>query len=111
MVETIRREKLDAQYRAVNTCLNLLKQCDIPKKVKLHVELQLMQIKRLLLDDGIPRPLTPHSPESDIFDTLVTDMKALKDETMETDCLVNVIGDIRCVLAGLGGTPATETSK
>ena len=40
---------MDNQYRIINQCLQLLKQSEMPTIKKLRVEIQLIQMKRLLL--------------------------------------------------------------
>jgi len=42
------------QYCIVNECLVLLKQVDMQPIKKLRIEIQLMQMKRVLLDDNFP---------------------------------------------------------
>jgi hypothetical protein len=44
---------MDSQYSIINQCLQLLTQSDMPTIKKLRVEIQLLQMKRLLLNDAI----------------------------------------------------------
>ena len=46
---------MDHQYSIINQCLQLLKQSDMPTIKKLRVEIQLIQMKRLLLNEAIPK--------------------------------------------------------
>jgi len=62
---------MNAQYRIVNECLQLLKRSDISQVKKLRVEIQLIQLKRLILKDDRPDRLTCGSCREESFDGLL----------------------------------------
>lgn len=44
---------MNSRYNLINDCLEVLRQCDIPAIPKLRLEVQLFQIKLLLLGDQV----------------------------------------------------------
>lgn len=92
---------MNDEFRAINHCLQLLKSCDIPRLLKLQVELQLIQIKTLLINDTLTSSDTT-------FQQLLTHMRALEENAAHDDNLVNVMGEIKTLLSGLDGAAAGD---
>lgn len=84
------------EYRTVNHCLELLKSCDLPRPVKLRVELQLIQLKRLLINETV-------SVGDDNWQALLAHMRTLKESAPEEEELVSVMGEIKSLITGLNG--------
>ena len=68
---------MDHQYRIVNQCLELLKQSEMPTIKKLRVEIQLIQMKRLLLNDTLPYEVKCGSCGEDVFEGLLNQMRGI----------------------------------
>jgi len=90
------------QYRIVNECLPLLKQTEIPNIKKLRIEIQLMQLKRLLLHADNPDGCC----NQDTLSALLCDLRKIRDG----GCGVDAVSDVTKRLGGIiGNFPAAET--
>ena len=89
------------QYRIVNECLPLLKQTDLPSIKKLRIEIQLIQLKRLLLHEDGDR-----SCSEDTLSQVLCDLRKMHDG----GCGVDAVSDVTKRLGGIiEGFPAAET--
>jgi len=97
---------MDNQYRIVNQCLQLLKQSDLPTIKKLRVEIQLIQMKRLLLNDGISKEVRNGSCGDDVFVGLLCEMQKICDGNADGEVLAELMDRMAGMLSVLG----SETS-
>jgi hypothetical protein len=90
-------------YSVINQCLLILKQSDLPITKKLHVEIQLIQMKRLLLNDAIPREGAPcRCCEEDMFKELLRQMQMVCKGDIEGGPLADLMDSIDGMLVTLG---------
>jgi hypothetical protein len=93
---------MDNQYRIINQCLQLLKQSDMPTIKKLRVEIQLIQMKRLLLNDALPNEVKCGSCGEEVFEGLLSQMRGICGGTNNTEELGELMERIGGMLAILG---------
>jgi len=93
---------MDNQYRIINQCLQLLKQSEMPTIKKLRVEIQLIQMKRLLLNDAIPNEVRCGSCGEEVFEGLLHQMKRICGGSYEGEALADLMERIGGMLAVLG---------
>jgi hypothetical protein len=95
---------MDYQYIIVNQCLQLLKQSNLPTMKKLRVEIQLIQMKRLLLEEDELSGKVTCGPycESD-FDGLLTQMGKICGGNYEGETLTDLMERMSGMLTVLGG--------
>ena len=94
---------MDHQYSIVNQCLQLLKHSDMPTIKKLRVEIQLIQMKRLLLNDSASSEVMCRSCGDDVFEGLLCQMRGICGGNCEGEAvadLMNSIGGMLTVLSG-----------
>ena len=65
------------QYSVINQCLQLLKQSDMPTIKRLRVEIQLIQMKRLLLNEAIAKEVMVGPCGTEVFDGLLGQMRGI----------------------------------
>jgi len=94
---------MDHQYSIINQCLQLLKQSDMPTIKKLRVEIQLIQMKRLLLNDAISSEVMCGSCGEDVFEGLLCQMRGICGGNCEGDALSDLMSRIGGMLTDLGG--------
>lgn len=99
---------MDQQYTIVNQCLQLLKQSDMPTIKRLRVEIQLIQMKRLLLNDAIPNDVKCGSCGKDVFEALLSQMRRICSESYEGEALSDLMDRIGGMLTVLGGDQTTH---
>src|SRR5512146_2030408 len=98
---------MDHQYSIINQCLQLLKQSDIPTVKKLRVEIQLIQMKRLLLNDSILREIKNGPGSDELFQGLLNQMQRICCcGSSEGDAVTDLMERIRTMLTTLGGEQA-----
>jgi hypothetical protein len=97
---------MDNQYRIINQCLQLLKQSDMPTIKKLRVEIQLIQMKRLLLNDALPNEVKCGSCGEDVFEGLLSQMRGICVGSSDTEELGELMERIGGMLAILGSDHA-----
>lgn len=97
---------MDHQYSIINQCLQLLKQSDMPTIKKLRVEIQLIQMKRLLLNDSLTSDLTRNSCGDDVFEGLLSQMRGICGGRYEGEALTDLMDRIGGMLTVLGGDQA-----
>jgi hypothetical protein len=68
---------MDNKYSIVNECLNLLKQSGMATIKRLRLEIQLYQIKRLLLRDLTSDELKGGACGEDVFEDLLCQMRRI----------------------------------
>jgi hypothetical protein len=93
---------MDNQYRIINQCLQLLKQSEIPTIKKLRVEIQLIQMKRLLLNDALPNEVKCGSCGEDVFEGLLNQMRTICGGNCDGEVLSDLMGRIGGMLTILG---------
>lgn len=93
---------MDNQYRIINQCLQLLKQSEMPTIKKLRVEIQLIQMKRLLLNDAIPNEVRCGTCGEDVFEGLLCQMRRICGGKCEGDALSELMDRIGGMLTILG---------
>jgi hypothetical protein len=93
---------MDNQYRIINQCLQLLKQSDMPTIKKLRVEIQLIQMKRLLLNDALPREVKCGSCGEDVFEGLLGQMRGICSSNCDAEALSELMERIGGMLTILG---------
>jgi hypothetical protein len=94
---------MEHQYSIINQCLQLLKQSDMPTIKRLRVEIQLIQMKRLLLNEDISHELKSGPCGRDVFEALLNQMRNLCGEGSERDLLPDLMERIGGMLTVLGG--------
>jgi hypothetical protein len=95
---------MDYQYIIVNQCLQLLKQSNLPTIKKLRVEIQLIQMKRLLLaDDDLPSKVMYGSYDDSPFDGLLSQMGKICGGNYEGETLTDLMERMSGMLTVLGG--------
>lgn len=97
---------MDQHYSIINQCLQLLKHSDLPTIKKLRVEIQLIQIKRLLLNDALSKELLCGSCGEEVFEGLLTQMRSICNGGGDGDALSDLMKRIGGMLTMLGGNPA-----
>ena len=98
---------MDNQYRIINQCLQLLKQSEMPTIKKLRVEIQLIQMKRLLLNDSLPNEVKCGSCGEDVFEGLLNQMKGICGNGCDGDALTQLMERIGGMLTILGSEHAS----
>jgi hypothetical protein len=98
---------MDNQYRIINQCLQLLKQSEMPTIKKLRVEIQLIQMKRLLLNDALPAEVKCGSCGEDVFEGLLSQMRGICAGSNDGDALADLMKRIGGMLAVLGSDHST----
>ena len=93
---------MDNQYRIINQCLQLLKQSEMPTIKKLRVEIQLIQMKRLLLNDSLPYEVKSGSCGEDVFEGLLSQMRGICGGTCDGEDLAQLMERIGGMLTILG---------
>jgi hypothetical protein len=97
-------DAMDYQYIIVNQCLQLLKQSNLPTIKKLRVEIQLIQMKRLLLeDDDLPGKVMYGSYGDSPFDGLLSQMGKICGGNYEGETLTDLMERMSGMLTVLGG--------
>jgi hypothetical protein len=98
---------MDYQYSIINQCLQLLKQSDMPTIKKLRVEIQLIQMKRLLLNEAIPKDPQGGGCGENEFEELLSQMRRICGN-YEGDALNTLMDRIGGMLTVLGGDQLTQ---
>ena len=75
------------QYSIVNECLVLLKEVDMQPIKKLRIEIQLMQMKRLLLDENFPVESC-----GDTLREVLSDIRKIRKGEHDTDTVGSLMG-------------------
>jgi hypothetical protein len=99
---------MDHQYSIINQCLQLLKQSDLPTIKKLRVEIQLIQMKRLLLNDTLAKELRFASCGDDVFEGLLSQMQRISRGSSEGDAVGDLMERLSGMLNVLGGEQASN---
>lgn len=94
---------MDHQYNIINQCLQLLKQSDIPTIKKLRVEIQLIQMKRLLLNQELSKSKLLESCGDAAFEGLLCQMRGISGGSAGSDALADLMSSIGGILTQLGG--------
>jgi hypothetical protein len=95
---------MDHQYSIINQCLQLLKQSDMPTIKRLRVEIQLIQMKRLLLNEAIAKEVKYGPCGTDVFEGLLGQMRGIcGSQGGEGDGLADLMSRIGGMLTVLGG--------
>ena len=97
---------MDHQYSIINQCLQLLKQSDLPTIKKLRVEIQLIQMKRLLLNDSLTNEMIKGSCGEDVFEGLLSQMHRICGGGYQGEALTELMERIGGMLTVLGGEHA-----
>ena len=97
---------MDNQYRIINQCLQLLKQSEMPTIKKLRVEIQLIQMKRLLLNDALPNEVKCGSCGEDVFEGLLSQMRGICSGDCDGEALIELMERIGGMLTILGSERA-----
>lgn len=97
---------MDNQYRIINQCLQLLKQSEMPTIKKLRVEIQLIQMKRLLLNDSLPSEIRRGSCGEEVFEGLLYQMRGLCGNGYDGEALSELMERIGGMLSILGSEQA-----
>jgi len=93
---------MDKQYHIINQCLALLKQSGMPTIKKLRVEIQLIQMKRLLLNDALPTEVRCGSCGEEVFEGLLNQMHGVCCGSCDGDALSQLMDRIGDMLTILG---------
>lgn len=99
---------MDQQYSVINQCLQLLKRCDLPTIKKLRVEIQLIQLKRLLLNDAISSEILLSSSGEEMFQGLLCQMQTINSGSAKADALSELMNQLSGMLTLLGGGQASN---
>ena len=92
---------MDSQYSIINQCLHLLKQSNIPTINRLRVEIQLIQMKRLLLNDAADPGGSCTFCGEEPFRDLLSDMRRVCGGGCEGEALAELTERINGMLAML----------
>lgn len=84
------------QYLMVNECLQLLKQSEIPSIKKLRIEIQLIQLKRLLLHEDHP----DWCCNLDTLSEVLCDLKKIRAREGEADAVSDVMKRLGGIIDG-----------
>ncbi|WP_324081949.1 hypothetical protein [Geomonas sp.] len=103
-----RGNHMDYQYSIINQCLQLLKQSDMPTIKKLRVEIQLIQMKRLLLNEVVPKDAEGTLCGEDQFEGLLSQMRRICGGNCEGEALASLMDRIGGMLLVLGGDHLTQ---
>lgn len=101
---------MDTQYRIINQCLQLLKQSEIPTIKKLRVEIQLIQMKRLLLNDSLPNEVKCGSCGEEVFEGLLHQMRGICSGSCDGEALTQLMDRIGGMLTILGADQASPST-
>jgi hypothetical protein len=93
---------MEHEYSVINECLCVLKQSNLPTLNKLRLEIQLYQVKTLLLKDAISKELKCGTCGEGVFEGLLCQMRRICDGSSEVDALADLTEHIRGVLTVLG---------
>lgn len=93
---------MDYQYSIVNQCLQLLKQSNLPTIKKLRVEIQLIQMKRLLLEED-SKASVPACCGDIYFEGLLSQMGQICGGDYDGETLTDVMERMSGMLTSLGG--------
>lgn len=99
---------MDQHYSIINQCLQLLKQSDIPTIKKLRVEIQLIQMKRLLLNDAMPKEVINRTCGEEVFERLLAQMRKIAKGNAEPEDLTELMKCIAAMLSVLGGDQTAQ---
>jgi hypothetical protein len=99
---------MDHQYGIINQCLQLLKQSDMPTIKRLRVEIQLIQMKRLLLNEAISNDVKCGPCGKDVFEGLLSQMRHICGGSCEGEVLHDLMERIGGMLTVLGGDQPTH---
>ena len=99
---------MDYQYSIINQCLQLLKQSDMPTIKKLRVEIQLIQMKRLLLNEAMPKATDNGPCGEGEFEGLLSQMRRICGGNCEGEALTSLMDRIGGMLLVLGGDQLTQ---
>lgn len=99
---------MDNQYRIINQCLQLLKQSEMPTIKKLRVEIQLIQMKRLLLNDALPHEVKCGSCGEEVFEGLLNQMRGICGGGYDGEALSELMERIGGMLSILGSEQAAS---
>lgn len=99
---------MDQQYSVINQCLQLLKRCDLPTIKKLRVEIQLIQLKRLLLNEAISSEILLSSGGEEMFQGLLYQMQTINSGSAKADALAELMNQLSGMLTLLDGGHASH---
>lgn len=99
---------MDKQYSIINQCLQLLKQSDMPTIKKLRVEIQLIQMKRLLLNDDIMSEITCGFGGEEMFEGLLGQMRRICGGGGEGYDVTDLMNRLGGMLSALGAAQASR---
>ena len=99
---------MDYEYCIINQCLQLLKQSDLPTIKKLRVEIQLIQMKRLLLNDALPDRNGTAAGRETLFEGLLRQMQGICGGNCDGSNLTGLMERIGGMLTVLGGSQAAH---
>lgn len=89
------------EYSIVNSCLQLLKQSDWSTIKKLQVEINLIKIKRHLLDENLPVAVKGGSYSEAVFKELLCQMNAIRDAEWGNDQFNPLLHSLNTIIAAL----------
>ena len=81
------------QYSIINQCMQLLKLSTIPPIKKLRLEIQLIQLKRFMLNKDLPVELMRGTCSEDAFKTVLCQMRRINNEGRGADDAVSDLMD------------------
>ena len=68
---------MNHQYRVLTHCMKLLQQSNVSELKKLRVAFQMVQLKRLLLNDSLPEEVAGGPCSAEVFDGLLAEMSCI----------------------------------
>ena len=110
---------MNEQYELTNQCLLLLEQSEMPSIEKLQIEIQLIKMKRLLLNENIPSEVKHRVCGERVFQELLCQIRGICQGSCEENPFVHLSDRIGGMLTTLGGhaislasvAPKSETAK
>jgi hypothetical protein len=104
-------EAKQRHYTVINQCLQLLTRSNLPAIMKLRVELQLLQIKKLLLNDALLNEVMCGSCGEDLFEGLLNKMRMISLGNGKTDALADLMDTVGGILSLLGSNSAAAEAS
>lgn len=101
---------MSPQYEAVKQCLRLLKQSDIAAIKKLRLEIQLIQLLRLLLNEDLPET-TSGCCSKDAFVGLLQEVSVLHDRGGKGDAVNNLMEHLGTIITALTDGPTIRSQR
>lgn len=92
---------MDPSYIILNECLQILGQSEVTHIKKLRIEIQLIQLKRLLLKDDLPKDVISQKCGTNALSNLRSEMKNISSTKGGGDGVHNVMESLNSIIAAI----------